>query len=86
MKEVSLWTVRWTKTSRPFYGVPKDDHGLIPLLEDIVRFNVNKHHLGRPKMRWAMIYPLFDTKEEADAYRADIQDWETIQVSITPSN
>jgi len=40
MKEVSLWTVRWTKTSRPFYGVPKDDHGLIPLEENIVRFNM----------------------------------------------
>lgn len=82
--EKKLWTVVWTKEGRKKFDVPKSDHGLIPIEDDkySVSVNVSKSKIGRPKMRWANVYPVFDTKEAAEAYREGNTDWESVSLPL----
>jgi hypothetical protein len=86
----TFWTVIWKMDRRNFYGIPKTDHGIISMDGDQhgIKFNVSKTKIGRPKIRWADVYPLFETKEEADAYRAENEDWETVTIEckLTPTS
>lgn len=80
-----FWTVKWKGGEiRKLYGILKNDFGIIPLefTDTGIQFNVNKKKIGRPKMRQATIYPIFDTKDEAEAYRSGNEDWDTVQISV----
>ena len=80
--KTKLYAVIWTEKAKVDYGIPKKDHGIVPIEQDIVKFNVAKSKIGRPKMRWATVYPVFNTYEEAEAYRNENIDWKTVEFNF----
>ena len=84
MKQATkMYTVIWTDEARDFYGIQKGDTGIVPLDDGHgIEFNASNSNIGRPKLRCADIYPFFNTRKEADAYREGNDDWSVIQVLI----
>lgn len=83
LKPVKMYTVIWTPEGRKNYDIPKKDNGII-LLEHThgIKFNISKKKIGRPKMRYADVYPFFETYQEAEAYRENNEDWMVVEVQI----
>lgn len=84
-KRIKAWTVIWKTEKRASYGVPRSFHGVIVLDDDQhgIKFNASKTQIGRPKMRFADMYPFFDSKQEAEAYRAGNTDWDVVPCTIS---
>ena len=81
MKPIKMFTVIWTDKAKNIYGVEKDECPIISLDTDEIKVDVSTSKVGRPKIRIATVYPFFETKKEADSYRGDNPDFQTVKVT-----
>ena len=82
--KLKLWTAVWSEYGRKVMGIEAGDQPIISQDPDIhqMQVNVSEHRVGRPKMRYAELYPFFETKEEAEAFVEDNEHWEVVSVDI----
>ena len=79
-----LFTVIWSKRGRDEYGVEPGDNPIISIDPDNhqISFNDSDKKIGRPKIRWAEVYPFFDTEKEAEAFRQGNTDWQVVSIDV----
>ncbi len=82
-KRVKGFVVVWTEEARVEYDIPKDEHGIVPMDYDEIKFDARLSKRGRPRMRTAVVNPFFDSEEEAKAYGDGNRDWKVVPCTIT---
>ena len=81
---MKAWAVVWTEKAAEFYGAKTKIIGVEPKEE--IAFDIRKTKMGRPKIRYGEPLAIFESKIEAEAFRAGNKDWQSVQITVSFDN
>ena len=80
--KLNMWAVIWTEKALEEYGVPLKNIIISVEPKEDIKVNISSEKIGRPKYLFTDTLAIFETKKEAEAYRAGNKDWVSIPCKI----
>lgn len=82
-RTTDMFAVIWTELGMKEYGVSPDEPFINIEPKDEIKIRIGFQNKGRPKYRYATVFPFFTSEKEAEGFRNGNKDWKIIPVTIT---